>query len=120
LPKPYFVSLQVTEGGVGAGTQFVAEMDVYGTKRTFRMAVTEPEPGRVIAETDPAQGTHTTFTVEPAQGGAQSIVTITTDSQTRPGFAGWMERLMNPMIMRRIYREELQQLNAYMQSKGQG
>ncbi len=113
LPKPYFVRLEVTKGGRGAGTEFVADMNVYGSKRTFRMTVSEPEPGRVLAETDAKLGTHTTFTVDPVEGGAKSKVTIATESKTSAGLGGWLESLTTPMIMRKIYREELQQLNAY-------
>lgn len=114
LPKPYFTGLRVEAGGVGAGTVVVADMDVYGTKRTFRLVVTEPQPGRVLAESDDAAGMSTTFTVEPLEGGSKSRVTIATDTRPSPGLQGWIERLVNPSIMRRIYRAELQQLNAYV------
>ena len=67
----------------------------------------------MIAETDPQLGTHTTFTVEPLEGGAKSKVTITTQSKTSAGLGGWLESLTTSMIMRKIYREELQQLNTY-------
>jgi hypothetical protein len=117
LPKPYFTSLTVTKGGQGAGTEFVAEMNVYGARRTYRMAVTEPEPGRITAETDPQAGTHMTFTVEPVEGGANSKVTIATESKTNAGLGGWLESLTTPMIMRKIYREELQQLDAYVRQQ---
>lgn len=117
LPKRYFTSLTVTKGGVGAGTEFVAEMNVYGARRTYRMAVTEPQPGRVLAETDPKIGTYTTFTVEPAEDGAKSKVTIATDAKTQAGLGGWLEALTTPMITRRIYREELQQLNEYVKQQ---
>ena len=115
LPKAYFVKVDVTKGGQGAGTEFVADMNIYGSKRTFHMTVSEPEPGRVLAETDAKLGTHTTFTVEPLEGGAKSKVTIATTSRTTTGLGSWLERLTTPMIMRKIYQEELQQLNAYMQ-----
>ena len=92
-------------------------MNVFGTKRTFRMTVSEPEPGRVIAETDPQLDTHTTFTVEPLEGGAKSKVTIATESKTRAGLGGWLESLTTSMVMRKIYREELQQLNAYVKQQ---
>jgi hypothetical protein len=114
LPKPYFTGLRVEEGGVGAGTVAVADMDVYGTKRSFRLTVTEPQPGRVLAESDAAAGMVTTFTVEPLEGGAKSRVTIATDTRPSPGLRGWIERLVNPSITRRIYHAELQQLNAYL------
>src|SRR6476659_6721192 len=47
LPKQ-FTSLQVEEGGVGAGTVIRFQMSLLGRKQTFRAAVTEPEPGRVL------------------------------------------------------------------------
>lgn len=118
LPKPYFTGLRVESGGLGAGTVCVADMNVYGTKYTFHLTVTEPQPGRVLAETDEARGMYTTFTVEPVEGGAKSRVTISTDSRPSPGLAGWLERLMNPAIMRRIYRAELKQLDAYVRGLG--
>ena len=115
LPKPYFVKVEITKGGLGAGTEFVADMNIYGSKRTFHMTVTEPEPGRVIAETDAKLGTHTTFTVEPLEDGAKCKVTIATTSKTSAGLGSWLERLTTPMIMRKIYQEELLQLNTYVQ-----
>ena len=114
VPKPFFTGLRVEEGGVGAGTVVVADMDVYGTKRTFRLVVSEPQPGRVLVESDAAAGLMTTFTVEPLEGGARSRVTIASDTQPSPGLQGWIERLINPAITRRIYRAELKQLNGYM------
>jgi uncharacterized protein YndB with AHSA1/START domain len=119
LPKLYFTGLRVEEGGVGAGTVVVADMDVYGSKRSFRLAVTEPEPGRVLAESDASAGIFTTFTVEPWAGGAKSRVTIASEAQASPGFAGWIEQLVNPLITARIYRAELGQLNAYMGQQGE-
>jgi hypothetical protein len=114
LPQPYFTGLRVEAGGVGAGTVAVADMDVYGTKRTFRLTVTEPQPGRVLAESDDAAGLVTTFTVEPLEGGAKSRVTIASAARPSPGLGGWIERLVNPAITSRIYRAELQQLNRYL------
>jgi hypothetical protein len=110
LPKPYFTGLTVEQGGQGAGTVAVAEMNVLGAKRTYRLVVTEPEPGRLMVETDEGAGVVTSFKIEPLEGGARSRVTISTDAKTSPGFAGFMERLLNPPITGRIYREELKQL----------
>jgi hypothetical protein len=42
-------------------------------------------------------------------------VTIATDAAASSGVKGWLERLFNPAVMRRIYRQELQQLAAYAQ-----
>src|SRR5262249_14871310 len=69
LPRPPFVSLDVEQGGTGAGTVIRFQMRVFGRVRTFRAAITEPEPGRVLAETDLDTGTLTTFTVVPVEDG---------------------------------------------------
>ena len=51
LPKQ-FSNLIVEQGGTGAGTVIRFQMSVFGMKRTFRAVITEPEPGRVLVETD--------------------------------------------------------------------
>ena len=112
LPSAHFTSVKVEEGGMGAGTVFSATMNVMGNKSAFRMRVDEPEPGRVLRETDLATGLITTFTVEP-KGPAQAEVTIRTTWQPKPGLAGQLEQFMTSFFMRRIYREELKQLDAY-------
>ena len=83
-----------------------------GKKTPYRMAVSEPEPGRVLVETDTAPGSAlvTTFTVTPVAGGQKAHVEIGTEWESRPGFTGLMERLFYPMGMRRIYKQELGQL----------
>ena len=118
LPKPYFTDLRVEQGGQGSGTIVQADMAVFGVKRSYRLTVTEPEPGRVLMETDPDAGVVTKFIVEPVSGGQQSRVTISSDSRRSAGFAGLMERLMNPPITRRIYRQELRQLADYLRQQG--
>src|SRR5579885_1306861 len=69
LPRPPFVSLDVEEGGVGAGTVIRFRMRMLGTTREMRATVTEPEPGRVLVESDAAGDVVTTFTVDPVGGG---------------------------------------------------
>jgi hypothetical protein len=114
LPKPYFTELVVEEGGQGAGTIVRVGMQVMGKAFTYRQTISEPEPGRVLKEADAAAGVFTTFTVEPLNGGGRSRVTIVTDAAVSSGVTGWLERLFNPIVMRRIYRQELQQLAEYV------
>ena len=114
LPRNYFKKLEIESGGVGAGTIFKADMDVYGNKSTLRMKVTEPQPGRVIQETDLASGLFTTFTVEPL-GAAQSKVTITTQWQQPAGLKGWLQSKVQAFFMGRIYKEELDLLTNYLE-----
>jgi hypothetical protein len=117
LPSRYFSEMTVTQGGQGDGTVALVKMNVFGAKSLFQMTVTEPEPGRVLREEDAAAGVVTTFTVDPVNGGAQSRVTITTIARTSPGLRGWLEKWLNPVITRRIYREELAQLARIAQAE---
>ncbi len=117
LPKQYFRELTVEQGGQGAGTVVLARMAVMGVKKTYHLTISEPEPGRVLVETDEQAGVVTAFTVEPLDGGSQARVTITSDTKPSPGIQGFMEKLMNPPISRRIYAQELQQLADYVKGK---
>lgn len=120
LPKPYFTGLTVLEGGEGVGTVVRTEMSVMGRTSVFTLAVSEPEPGRVLAEEDAAAGTATTFTVEPLDGGARSRVTIASVMRMPGGVAGWLQKLITGALTRRIYRAELVQLDAFMRQREGG
>lgn len=112
LPPKYFAGLKVLEGGRGAGTIFRATMRVLGKKTDFRMLVTEPQPGRMLAEIDLDNELITTFTVRP-KGENRTEVEISTRWTGKRGLAGVMERLFIPALLERIYRQELYQLEKY-------
>jgi hypothetical protein len=114
LPKDYFTGLSMIEGGQGGGTVIDVSMNVMGIKSHIRFYITEPEPGRVLMETDDVAGIVTTFTVDPVNVEERSRATIATRSRVSEGLRGIMERLVNPVIMRRIYRQELQTLANYV------
>lgn len=110
LPKQ-FSSLVVEQGGVGAGTIIRFHMSVFGRKQAFRAAITEPEPGRVLVETDlDANGAVTTFTVNPGSAPADSHVTISTELRVRAGFFGKIEKTLSTLLLRPIYVSELENL----------
>lgn len=110
LPKQ-FSNLTVEQGGVGAGTVIRFQMSVLGKKHTFRAAITEPEPGRVLVETGlDTKGAITTFTVNPGTAPADSHVTISTELPVRAGFLGQIEKLFATVVLRPIYAKELQNL----------
>jgi len=119
LPETYFSDLEVEEGGSGAGTVIRFNMEVFGNKQAYHSRVTEPEPGRVLVETDMLSGAVTTFTVTPADQ-RRSQVTITTAVERPPGPKGLIQGLMTPLVLRRIYREELEKLNQYAQMTESG
>jgi hypothetical protein len=113
LPRQYFPFLEVERGGVGAGTVLRFEMRAPGMTRTFHADVTEPEPGRVLvesnwSETDPASKSVTTFMVDPVKGEQQTQVTISTVLSV----SSWLEGLFTTMFLRRVYGQELKQIVA--------
>jgi hypothetical protein len=110
LPRPYFQNLTVETGGIGAGTLIRFQMRVLGETQTLRAIITEPEPGRVLAETDVASGAVTTFTVTPIEDDQHTETTISTKLRLRDGLLGRVERFFTTMFLRRIYARELAQL----------
>ena len=76
------------------------------------MEVSEPEPGRVLAETDPASGVVSSFTVDPADGGRASHVTIATELPDPGGLTGALQRALTSRALRGIYEKELANLAA--------
>ncbi|GAB4198360.1 MAG: SRPBCC family protein [Roseiflexaceae bacterium] len=114
LPRQFFTGLEVEAGGQGAGTIFRTAVRVLGRETRFRMEVSEPQPGRVLSETDLATGLTTTFTVTPAAQGRQCEVEIATVWEGSAGLAGLLERLTTPLIMRRIYQAQLALLASYV------
>lgn len=108
---PAFFDFQVESGGVGEGTITRFTLTAGGRTRQYRMKVAEPEPGRVLTESDTGSSAVTTFTVTP-QGG-QSVVQIATTWEGAGGIGGFFERLFAPRVMRSIYADELERLDAY-------
>lgn len=113
LPAAYFSGLDVLEGGVGAGTRINVHALVYGSKQTLHMGVAEPEPGRVLTETDLDGGMKTTFSLRPVVD-QQTMVTITTAWPPASGLQCLFNRLMLPRYVRRMLEAELVQLAGYV------
>jgi hypothetical protein len=108
---PAFSDFEVEAGGVGAGTITRFKVTAGGRSREYRMQVAEPEPGRVLTESDTASSLVTTFTVTPE--GETSRVTISSTWDGAGGVGGFFERLFAPRVMRGIYADELRRLNDY-------
>ena len=119
IPARYFRNLEVEKGGYGAGTLIRYDLLAFGTTYHARARVTEPEPGRVLVETDLEKGAVTSFTVDPL-GAAQSRVTIATETPMRSGFVGWLERAMTGSFLRRVYAAELAQRDSEVRGMGGG
>lgn len=109
LPKPPFVSLEVEQGGVGAGTVARVQMKVMGKTQTFRSAVSEPDPGRVLVETNDT-GYITTFTVDPHNDGKNCMVTFTTEIPDNSSLMKKLEFKLSKILLIPVYEKELENL----------
>jgi uncharacterized protein YndB with AHSA1/START domain len=108
---PAFSDFKVEEGGVGAGTVTTFKVTAGGRTRSYRMRITEPEPGRTLVESDANSSLVTTFNVEPQ--GDKSLVRISTRWDGASGVGGFFERTFAPRAMHRMFLDELERLNVY-------
>jgi hypothetical protein len=114
---PAFSDFEVESGGVGAGTVTRFTLNTGGRSRSYRMQVAEPEPGRVLTESDTESTLVTSFTVDPAENGSR--VQISTTWEGAGGIGGFFERTFAPRVLRRLYADELERLDAYARQHDQ-
>jgi uncharacterized protein YndB with AHSA1/START domain len=110
---PAFSDFEVESGGVGAGTITRFILTAGGRRRQYRMQVGEPEPGRVLTESDTGSSLVTTWTVTPET--ARSRVRIASTWNGAGGIGGAFERLFAPRVVRGIYADTLERLDRYAQ-----
>jgi uncharacterized membrane protein len=113
---PAFSDFQVESGGVGPGTVTRFKVTAGGRSRDYRMTVDEPEPGKVITESDSGSSLVTKTTVTPKEGGV-THVQISTTWQGAGGIGGFFERMFAPKAMRAIYADELNRLDDYARER---
>ena len=106
-----FSDFEVVEGGVGAGTLHRFTVTAGGRAREYLMRVDEPQPGRVLTESDQNSSLVTTFTVTP--DGDSCRVRIQTQWNGAGGIGGFFERTFAPRVMRKMYAAELANLDGY-------
>jgi len=111
LPRA-FSDFAVESGGVGAGTVTTFKFTAGGRTREYRMAVAEPQPGRILTESDTNSSLVTTFTVT-AHGAERCTVRIDTKWEGAGGIGGFFERLFAPKALAGVYRDELDRLADY-------
>ena len=100
---------------MGEGTINRFTVTAGGRTREYRMKVAEPEPGRVLTESDTGSSLVTKTTVTPR--GSISLVEISTTWDGAGGIGGFFERLFAPRVMRGIYANELERLDAYARAR---
>ena len=113
---PAFSDDRIEEGGVGAGTVHSFRLTAGGRTRSYRMRVDEPQPGRVLTESDTQSSLVTTFVVAPEAEGSR--VRIETRWDGAGGVGGFFERLFAPRVLRRLYADELERLDRYARAGG--
>ena len=116
---PAFSDFHVESGGVGNGSVTRFKVTAGGRTREYHMTVDEPEPGRVLRESDQDSSLITKFIVDPAASDS-SRVQISTTWQGAGGIGGFFERTFAPRAMRAIYEDELQRLDTYAREQGSG
>ncbi len=116
---PEFSDFHVESGGVGAGTVVRYKVTAGGRTRDYRMTVAEPEPGKVLTETDANSSLVTTYTVTP-NGEDASVVKILTTWDGASGVGGFFERLFAPAAVRKIYADGLDRLSTYAREHASG
>ena len=112
---PAFSDFRVESGGVGAGTILRYKLTAGGRTREYRTKIAEPEPGRVLTESDTGSSAVTTFTVSPQ--GPASLVQISSAWDGAGGIGGLFERIFAPRVLRAIYTDELKRLDAYARER---
>jgi hypothetical protein len=112
---PAFSDFRVESGGVGAGTILRYKLTAGGRTREYRTKIAEPEPGRVLTESDTGSSAVTTFTVSPQ--GPASLVLISGTWDGAGGIGGLFERIFAPKVLRAIYTDELKRLDAYARER---
>ena len=115
LPKPYFLSMDVEQGGFGVGTIVRFQMRLLGRTQSFRSLITEPEPGRLLVETDIKSGIATSFHVVPVDGNEHARLTISTELKRRNVVEGFIAK----MVLQKVYVQELELIAQYAEAKAQ-
>ena len=108
---PAFTDLVVERGGVGEGTAIRFTSKMGGRSQTVTASISEPHPGRVLAESSP--GLVTTFTVEPVDT-RRARVRFDTVIEAG-GLMGLITRLVVPGMLRPVYADEMARLEQHAQ-----
>ena len=121
--RPHYLASAISDytvetGGVGAGTIVRYRLTAGGRSREYELHVAEPEPGKVLSQSDARSSLVTRYTVIPHD--AVSRVRITTTWEGSGGVGGVFERLFAPKVLRRVHAQELERLDAYARHQSPG
>jgi hypothetical protein len=109
---PAFHDQHILRGGLGAGTLIRFSMTLAGRTKTVTTEISEPEPGRVLVETQ--DGLRTVFTVEPV--GRQCRVRFETQMDAH-GLEGILLHLFARRLLLPLYADEQGRLEQYARAQ---
>ena len=107
---PAFTSINVEQGGIGAGTIINFSIHMMGRTTHYHQQIQEPNPGTVLVEADLDTDLTTTFTVTPTADGCHVRMA---SSWTPQGVQGVIERLFAARMMTPVYETQLGLLDQY-------
>lgn len=81
-------------------------------KRDYRVKTEQTEPNKLFRETDLATNITTEFRLAPHEQG--TVVTIATSFETEPTLNGFIESILGPRFLHKLYHEELVKLGRYV------
>jgi hypothetical protein len=113
---PNVSDYQVEAGGEGAGTILRYRLRAGRRERAYHIEVEEGSPGRELHERDMSSTFVTTWTLEPVEGGARTLVRLHSQWRGAAGVGGIFERLFAPRGLGRIYDDLLARLDSALRA----
>jgi hypothetical protein len=110
LPEA-FQDYRLEAGGMGAGTVVAYTLHAAKRERPYRLEVSEPQPGRVLEESDTTSSFTQTWTVEPAETGGTRL-SLACSWSGAGGVGGFFEGIFAPKGVARLYEQILDGVQA--------
>jgi len=116
VPKEYLRDLEVEVGGYGAGTVIRFHVRAFGIERSARSTISEPEPGRVLVETETTSNIVTTYTLTPQSEGKTMLQIASAWQVSHNPFVA-LQQAFYPKLMRSMDAKELELIVAFMREE---
>ncbi len=116
VPQEYLRDLEVEAGGYGAGTIIRFRARAFGIERPARSIISEPEPGRVLMETEMISHIVTTYTLTPQSEGKTMLQIASQWQSSRNPFVA-LQQAFYPKLMRSMDAKELELIAAFVSNK---
>ena len=109
----HFADYVILEGGHGAGTAIGYRLGVGRVQRAYTLAVKEPSPRRQLRERAHGSALAMTWTLSPGGDAERTVVRLAIELRDS-AMTGWLARARTQRALRRLARQLLGQLDAYL------